>query len=37
MKIILEENETLKNDIKDMETAVLELNENYEVKFITNF
>lgn len=33
MKIVLEENDSLKNDIKNLEDAVLELNEFYEVFF----
>jgi hypothetical protein len=34
MRNLLEENDDLKNYIKDLESAVMELNDNYEVIII---
>ena len=33
MRIILDENDSLKREVKDLESAILDLNENNEVKY----
>ena len=33
MRIILDENDSIKREVKDLEYAILDLNEFYEVKY----